>query len=92
MNWLTFLTLLIKLVLKVVDYLERRQIIKEVEASQLATLLERANDLIADAQRARSGVSSSDDELMLDPNNRANWPTIPIDKEQNRPDPPTGGV
>lgn len=72
MNWVILLTSLIKLVLELVRWLERRQSIRAAEAAQLEALLERANVIASAAQLARSTTTSTDTELLSDPHNRAN--------------------
>ncbi len=85
MNWLTLITLLIKLVLEIVNYLERRQLIAQVQAEQLKVLMERANEVANDAQLARKSTPTDDDSLLLDPDNRANWPkSIDHDTDTDR--------
>jgi hypothetical protein len=68
--------MLVSLVLEIVRYLERRELIKQVEGAQLQALLERANEIAQEAIDARSSsaANTSDDSLLSDPNNRANWP------------------
>lgn len=71
-SWLSFLTNLIRLVLEMVRYLERRQLIRQVEATQLEALMERAYEIAQSAQVARANTPIDDDSLFDDPNNRAN--------------------
>jgi uncharacterized protein (UPF0305 family) len=75
MNWLKLIMMLVSLVLEVVRYLERRELIKQVEGAQLQALLERANAIAQEAidARASSRADTSDDSLLSDKNNRANW-------------------
>jgi hypothetical protein len=76
MSWIKLITLLISLALEVVRYLERRTLIRQVEAAQLQALLERANEIAKKAIEARnaSRADTSDDSLLSDKNNRKNWP------------------
>lgn len=76
MSFIKLVTLLVSLALEIVRYLERRDLIRQVEASQLEALLERANEIAKAAREARisSELDDSDDSLLRDPNNRANWP------------------
>lgn len=86
-NWISFLSNLIRLVLELVRYLERRQLIKQVEATQLEALMERAYEISKSAQVARANTPTDDDSLLNDPNNRINQR-----QESVRPSDPDGSV
>lgn len=93
MNWLSLILGLVKLVLEVVRYLERRQLIKATEAATLEALFERAEVIINEAKAARLNVDLSDDALMRDPLNRANWPVdLERDTNTDRSGDPKDGV
>jgi type II secretory pathway component PulM len=95
MNWLKLIMMLVSLVLEIVRYLERRELIKQVEASQLEALLERANEVAQEAINARavSAADTSDESLFSDPNNRANWPgNIDSDTDADRSSDKKNGV
>jgi hypothetical protein len=89
MSWVTLLTTLLKLVLELVRWLERRQAIRAAEAIQLEALLERANVIASNANLGRDSVDPSDDSILSDPNNRANQRTAESE-ERRSSDPPSG--
>lgn len=74
MKWLTLFSLLVKLALQIIAYLERRDAIEAGRAEAVKDLLERADEMAKQAEAARNNVDLSVDAELHDPYNIDNEP------------------
>lgn len=70
MPWISLFLILVKLTLKVMDILERKQLLDQVKIDVLNQLREKADDLIGSIDDTISNVSNTPDDILLDPANR----------------------
>lgn len=89
MDWLTLISLIIRLVTSVVEYLGNRASIDKAAADSIVKALEKADDLASAARAARNRVLDSPADILVDPDNRDNRPPVatsqPDDPGANHP-------
>lgn len=70
MPWISLFLILVKLTLKVMDILERKQLLDQVKEDVIRQLRDKADDLIGSIDDTISNVSNTPDDILLDSANR----------------------
>lgn len=82
--WISLFLILVKLTLKVMSILERKQLLDQATKDAVNQLREKADDFIGSIDNTIGNVSNTPDDILLDPANR--------DQEGGRSRNPKGDV